>query len=36
LEAACQSWQFEVQQVASKVEPGGVILKINNIRQHGS
>ena len=36
LKVARQSWQFEVQQIASKVEPGGVILKINNIRRHGS
>ncbi|MDA0231755.1 MAG: 16S rRNA (guanine(527)-N(7))-methyltransferase RsmG [Proteobacteria bacterium] len=34
LKAARESWQFDVRQVPSKVEPGGVILKINHIRRH--
>ena len=36
LKAARQSWQFEVQQIVSEVELGGVILKINHIRRRGS
>lgn len=36
LKVARESWQFDVRQVPSKVEPGGVILKINHIRRHGS
>ena len=36
LKVARQSWQFEVQQIASEVEASGVILKINNICRHGS
>ncbi len=36
LKIARESWQFDVQQVPSKVEPGGVILKINHIRRHES
>jgi len=36
LMAARENWQFDVRQIPSKVEPGGVILKINHIRRHGS
>ena len=34
LQEARRRWIFDVEQVPSKIEPGGVILKIGNVRRH--